>query len=384
VSDSTEQSHQPLAGIKVVEIGTSVAAPFGTWILAALGAEVVKVERPEGGDDARAWGNQFPDGRGSYFESLNRDKRGITVNLRDESERKWLRDYCVEHADVVLQNLRAGKVESMGLGAADMIAGDPSMIYCNLRAFGADGPLKDLPGYDPLMQAFGGLMSVTGEEGRPAVRVGTSLIDMGTGMWCVIGIISALFQRTKNGRGCVLDASLYETSLAWMTMHTASAQAGGMSPKRGGSGMAGIAPYQAYLCGDGELIIAAPNDRLFAKLATALDSEHWCQDERFIDNRSRVANLTELNAELEAILSTQAREHWQSALEAVGVPSAPVRTTLEMMGEPQTAALGMLQTLPGSGPALMGMPVRFDGVRPPLRRAAPLLGEHDDEVRGES
>ena len=225
MTEHKPEQHQPLAGVRVVEIGTSVAAPFATWILAALGAQVVKVERPEGGDDARQWGALFEDGRGSYFEALNRDKFGITVDLRNDEDRAWLINYCATEADVVLQNLRAGNLESMGLGAVDLVAANPKLIYCNLRAFGATGPLTDKPGYDPLMQAFGGLMSVTGEEGRPAVRVGTSLIDMGTGMWCVIGILSALYTRASTGAGCVLDASLYETALAWMNMHTASAQA---------------------------------------------------------------------------------------------------------------------------------------------------------------
>ena len=175
----------------------------------------------------RQWGALFEDGRGSYFEALNRDKFGITVDLRNDEDRAWLINYCATEADVVLQNLRAGNLESMGLGAVDLVAANPKLIYCNLRAFGATGPLTDKPGYDPLMQAFGGLMSVTGEEGRPAVRVGTSLIDMGTGMWCVIGILSALYTRQSTGAGCVLDASLYETALAWMNMHTASAQAKG-------------------------------------------------------------------------------------------------------------------------------------------------------------
>lgn len=382
MSTDAPQSHQPLAGITVVEIGTSVAAPYGTWILGALGADVVKVERSGDGDDARQWGSVFPDGRGSYFEALNRDKRGIALNLRDEAERDWLRRYCIENADVVLQNLRAGKVESMGLGAVDLIAGNPALIYCNLHAFGSTGPLAGEPGYDPLMQAFGGIMSVTGHEGSPSCRVGTSLIDMGTGMWCAIGILSALLTRKDSGKGCVIDTSLYETSLAWMTNHVASAQASGTSPKRGGSGMTGIAPYQAYRCSDGELVVAAPNDRLYARLCGVLDRQDLTSDPRFGSNQERFANLAALNAELEAALGTQTRDHWQSALAEVGVPSAPVRSTLEMMSEPQTRALGIIQSLPGQTPALMGMPLSFNGERPPLRRMAPKLGEHDEELKG--
>lgn len=377
------QAHQPLAGITVVEIGTSVAAPYGTLILGALGADVIKVERAGDGDDARQWGQIFPDGRGSYFEALNRDKRGISVNLRDPEERAWLRQFCIDNADVVLQNLRAGKVESMGLGAADLIAGNPGLVYCNLGAFGSTGPLADEPGYDPLMQAFGGIMSVTGHEGAPSVRVGTSLIDMGTGMWCAIGILSALLSRKDSGLGCVIDASLYETALAWMTNPVSSAQVAGVNPKRGGSGMHGIAPYQAYRCGDGELVVAAPNDKLFAALAGVLGHPEWLEDPRFATNQLRFTNLAELNASLEVALASNTRDHWQQALRDVGVPSAPVRTTLEMMSEPQTQALGIIQSLPGKEPALMGIPLSFNGERPPLRRMAPALGEHNNEIKGD-
>lgn len=374
----------PLAGLRCMEIGTSVAAPYATWILAALGMDVVKVEPRGRGDDARQWGGTFPDGRGSYFEALNRDKRGITVDLRDEQECAWLRDYAVQHCDVVLQNLRAGTVERYGLGSADLIAANPAIIYCNLHAFGADGPLKDKPGYDPLMQAFGGLMSVTGHEGQPALRVGTSIIDMGTGMWCAIGILASLLKRKDTGRGAIVDASLYETALAWMTNPMATAQATGKEPQRSGSGMVGIAPYQAYPCADGELVVAAPNDRLFKSVCDVLGHPEWPRDERFITNRDRYENLPALNEKLAAVWSTNTRDYWQAKLAEVGVPSAPVRRLFEVMQEPQTQALGMLQSLPGSDRGLVGMPISFDGQRPPLRNWAPALGEHDDEVRQEA
>jgi crotonobetainyl-CoA:carnitine CoA-transferase CaiB-like acyl-CoA transferase len=367
-----------------MEIGTSVAAPYATWILAALGMDVVKVEPRGRGDDARQWGGMFEDGRGSYFEALNRDKRGITVDLRDPTERTWLRDYAVEHCDVVLQNLRAGTVDGYGLGAVDLIAANPRMIYCNLHAFGASGPLKDKPGYDPLMQAFGGLMSVTGHEGQPALRVGTSIIDMGTGMWCAIGILASLFKRQETGRGAIVDASLYETALAWMTNPMATAQATGEEPRRGGSGMIGIAPYQAYPCADGELVVAAPNDRLFRSLCDVLAHPEWPNDARFTNNRDRYTNLAALNELLAAVLKTETRDHWQAKLADVGVPSAPVRRVFEVMNEPQTQALGMLQNLPDTERGLIGMPLSFNGERPPLRRWAPTLGEHDDAVRAEA
>lgn len=382
MTEDPTAAHQPLAGLLVVEIGTSVAAPYAGWILAGLGADVIKVERAGSGDDARQWGRIFPDGSSSTFHSLNRDKRSVTVDLKDEGERDWLRRLCLHEADVVLQNMRPGRVESYSLGALDLTAENPALIYCNLWAYGNRGPLKDKPGYDPLMQACGGLMSVTGEEGRPPIRVGTSIIDMGSGLWCVIGILSALNNRYKTGRGCVVDASLYETSLAWMTTHVPAVQVDGQVPTRQGSGVRGMAPYQAYLCADGHLVVAAPNDNLFNRLASVLGHPEWPDDPRFDTNQKRSANLAELNELIAPILATEPRSHWQEKLDGAGVPSAPVQNTVEMMAHPQTEALGILQQLEGEGPRLVGLPLSFDGARPPMRRPAPELGAHNEEIKG--
>jgi len=231
------------------------------------------------------------------------------------------------------------------------------------------------------MQAFGGLMSVTGEEGRPPIRIGTSIVDMGTGMWSVIGILASLNRRAATGLGCVVDTSLYETALAWMTFHAVTVQVDGRNPERQGSGARGMAPYQAYACSDGYLVVAAPNDRLFGRLCEVLGHPEWPGDERFATNQKRFSNLAALNALIAPVLGEHPRQTWQDRLEAAGVPSAPVRDTIEMMAEPQTEALGMLQDLAGPGPCLMGAPVSFDGARPPLRRLAPEHGQHNAEIK---
>jgi len=371
----------PLAGVKVVEIGTSVAAPYAGWVLAALGADVVKVERPDGGDDARQWGRMLADGSSSYYNAFNRDKRGVTVDIKDEADREWLRRYCTEQADVVIQNMRPGLAAKHGLGADALTTANPRLVYCNMGAFGRLGPLAGRPGYDPLMQAFGGIMSVTGEEGRPPIRVGTSIVDMGTGMWSVIGVLSALNRRHATGTGCIVDTSLYETALGWMTHHASTVQVTGENPDRQGSGARGMAPYQAYRCEDGWLVVAAPNDRLFAKLSAVLGHPEWPADERFSGNQQRYRNLPALNALIEPIIRERTREQWRAALEEAGIPCAPVRTTLEMMDEAQTRALGMLQRLDPARPELMGLPVSFDGERPAMRNFAPRLGEHNEEVK---
>ncbi len=375
-------AHQPLEGITVVELGSSVAAPYTGWILAGLGARVVKIENPKSGDDARQWGRMFPDGRSSFFLALNGDKKSVTVDMRDPHELQWLREYCESEADVVIQNMRPGKVDEFGLDALSLVSASPRLIYCNLGAFGTCGPHKDKPGYDPLMQACGGIMSVTGEPERPPVRVGVSIVDMGTGMWCAIGILSALYYRQASGHGCVVDGSLYETSVAWVANQAAMVQVDGKNPEKVGSGARGMAPYQAYRCADGYLVISAPNDRLFGKLAAALGFPEWCEDPRFDSNQNRYRNLGDLNRLLVPILEAKPREHWIEVCETAGVPCAPVRTVTEMLEDEQTRALGIIQSLPGQVPSLMGMPLSFNGVRPALRNMPPDLGEHTDEFRG--
>lgn len=370
---------QPLAGLTVVELGHSVAAPFGGQILAGLGATVVKVENPAGGDDARAWGPPFWHDASATFQSLNRDKLSVAVDLKDATQRERLKRFIVEKADVVLQNLRPGLVRRCGLDAR-LREANPRLIYCNLGAFGAKGPLSEAPGYDPLMQAFGGIMSITGEEGRPPVRVGPSIIDMGSGMWAVIGILAALHRRDATGLGCEVDTSLYETAMAWMTVPSALYLASGKRPRRTGSEAAMLAPYKAYKAADGYLVITAGNDNLFRRLAQALGHPEWADDRRFTTNADRIQNRETLNAMLDAVLETAPRSHWIERLEPVGVPAAPLQSVDEMLAHAQTKALGMMQTSPDGRFAIMGLPLAFDGARPPFRRSPPALGQDNDQI----
>lgn len=374
----------PLDNIRVFEIGSSVAGPYGAWILAQLGCEVIKVERPGAGDDARHWGPPFWHGAAAYFQALNRDKRSVTVDFKSASEIARLKRLIVETGDVVLQNFRPGLVAELGLAAADLRPANPRLIYCNIGAFGATGPYAERRGYDPLMQAFGGLMSVTGEGGdRPPVRVGTSIIDMGTGMWTAIGILAAIRQRDATGKGCTIDASLYETALAWMTYHAAAYDASGDIPRAAGSGMNAIVPYQAYECADGYLVVAAASDALFGRLARVLEHPEWPDDLRFATNPDRVQNRAAINQAITAVMRTQPRAHWQERLEAGGIPSAPIQHVGEVLDHPQTTALGILQPAPdGTDMRLAGLPLSFDGERPPYRAAPPALGEDNDDIFG--
>lgn len=368
----------PLSGITVFEFGSNVAGPFASWILAELGADVTKIERPEG-DDARSWGPPFWNGSSTLFHSINRNKKSVSLDLADPDVAARLRKRIAEEADVVVQNLRPGALARLGFAPQTLLADNPGLIYCNLTAFGARGPLKDLPGYDALLQAFGGLISVTGEEGRPPVRVGASIIDSGTGMWCAIGILAALFRRSLTGKGGLVDASLFETALSWMGYRLADYQATGEVPEACGTAIRGVAPYQAYACADDSLMIAASNDRLFVKLAGVLGHPEWADDPRFRTNPDRSENRDELNALLEAVLATRARAEWQEKFDAAGVPNAPIQSIDQVLAHPQTAALGMAQATGDPSMNLLGLPLSFDGERPPLRNLAPPLGTDDCE-----
>lgn len=366
----------PFAGLTVVEISNSVAAPFAGQIFSELGARLIKVEKPTG-DDARGWGPPFWEGASAYFQALNRNKLSVVCDLRNPSDVEALTELIVGEADIVIQNLRPGQVEALGIDGETLLKLKPSLIYCNLGAFGREGPLKDRPGYDPLMQAFGGIMSTTGEPGRPAVRVGASLVDMGTGMWSVIGALGALLERQRTGQGRVVDVSLFETAACWVSLIASQYLASGELPARQGSGAPGIVPYKGYLTSDGEVVIAAGSDKLFRKLSVVLGHSEWAEDPRFLDNPSRVKHKETLYGLIEAIVVQSPTEHWIKVLEEAGIPCSPVNNLAQMLEHPQTSALGLLQSVPGTGMRFLGLPVRFDGIRPAPRSAPPALGEHN-------
>jgi crotonobetainyl-CoA:carnitine CoA-transferase CaiB-like acyl-CoA transferase len=381
-------STKPLSGITVVEIGHSIAAPYAGMILGELGADVIKVENPQsGGDACRGWGPPFAeDGAATCFHAVNRAKSGITIDLADPDDTARLRALIVERADVVLHNLKFGALDRYGLGAAELLAAKPSLVFCNVGAFGAVGPLRDRPGYDPMMQAYSGLMSLLGEDGRAPVRVPASIVDMGAGMWSVIGILAALQERGHTGRGGIVDTSLYETGLAWMSILLAAYLADGNIPARHGSGVDMIVPYQAFAARDGYLMVAAGNDNLFRRLAAVLDRPGLAEDPRFRSNKDRVVHRRELIPLLADIFATRTRADWAERLEAAGIPNGPINTLDQVVADAQTAALGIIQGRPGSSGGdllrLVGLPLSFDGVRPPFAKAAPELGEDNAALAG--
>jgi crotonobetainyl-CoA:carnitine CoA-transferase CaiB-like acyl-CoA transferase len=372
-------SNKPLSGLVVIEIGHSVAAPFAALIFSELGAEVLKVENPKGGDHARSWGPPFWEGTASAFHAYNRGKKGLTVDLGNPAAVAGLRRLILQRADVVIQNLRAGVVEASGLGAAALLAEKPDLIVCNLGAFGAVGPLTDKPGYDPLMQAFAGLMSMTGEGGgRPPVRTGVSLVDMGAGMWSVIGILASLIERARTKQGGCISTSLYETALAWLTLPMASYGASGETRRPYGSGVAEIVPYQCFPTQDGWLMIAAGNDGLYRKLCTALDHPEWAVDERFQANAGRGAHRDILLALIEDATRGAAMADLTARLDALGIPNAPLQDVAQVAAHEQTRALGILKAREAGALPMVGLPLSFDGARPEMQWPVPGLGEHNN------
>ena len=372
----------PLEGIKVVELGQNLAGPFTGQILAHLGADVIKIERPESGDDARAWGPPFIDGTSALFNAVNLSKRSVALNLKDEDARAWLLALIAE-VDVVVQNMRPGTLKRFGLDGETLTARFPHLVYCSLSAFGEVGPLGARPGYEPVVQAFSGLMMLCGEEGGPPTRIGTQVLDHGSAMWAAIGILAALLQRRQSGTGSLVECSLLETALGWLTTHNSGYSATGKRPTRHPTGSPRVVPFEAFEAADGPILISAANERLFAKLAAALGHEEWAADPRYQGNEGRAKHRGDLLAAIGAVVAAEPAEHWVQALEAAGVPVSRINTFDQILDHPQVEALDMLRRVEQVDLRLMSLPLRFDGERPPIRSRAPKVGEHTADVQGE-
>ncbi len=368
-------SFQPLAGVRVIDVTGSLAGPHCTEVLGALGADVVKIERPDGGDDTRSWGPPFWDGEGTLFLAANANKRSLALRISEPRGLEALLRLAAR-ADVLVQSLRPGLAERSGFGPDAVRERNPRLVYCSIGAFGRVGPLRDAPGYDPLIQAASGIMSVTGEAGGGPVRVGVSLVDYMTGMWAALGIVAALAERERTGGGATLDTSLYETALGLMSYHLTGFVATGTAPGRLGTEFPLIVPYQAFATRDGHLMVAATNDRLFAALCGVLALAGAPEDPRFATNPARVENRVALRELLADRFATESTETWLERLSSAGVPAAPVQNVAAVVGHPQTEALAMLE------PELraLGHPLNVDGERVRNRTRAPALGDHTREL----
>jgi len=365
-----------LEGVRVLELGQVLAGPFAGAILADLGAEVVKIERVEGGDDARHMGPAFRQGDALNFHIFNRGKKSVAIDLKS-AEGLAAFDRLAAEADIFIHNARPGVTKALGIDGQTLCNRYPRLIYCEISAFGHTGPMSMLPGYEPLVQAFSGLSSINGGPEDPPMRTGASVCDQGSGMWAVIGALALLQRRHLTGKGGVVSTSLLETALVW-TGQKADAYANeGRLPDRHRSGHPGFVPYESFDTADAPLLICCGNDRLFAKLARELGRSDWIDDERFASNRARLANKTSLLAELAPLLRGQSRAKWLDRFRSAGVPCAPVHTVPEAIAHPQVQALGMLQAVPGENFRLTALPLSIDGERPAHRSVAPRLGEHN-------
>ena len=372
----------PLEGIVVVDLTQNVAGPFCTQILGDMGADVIKIERPGRGDDARAWAPPFWGDESTTFMSVNRNKRSLALNLKHEGALEVLKR-LIARGDVFVQSLRAGVVDELGLDYPRTRALNSRLVYCSITAFGTRGPLADQPGYDALMQAYGGIMSVNGHPGQEPARAGVSVIDMGTAMWASLGIVAALRQRDVTGQGAEVTTALFETALMWMSYHAMAYFGTGEVPQPTGSATAMIAPYQAFPAADGYVMIGAGSDALFVRLTQALEAPHLARDERFTDNPSRVRHRPALIEAISMLTRRYKSAELLDRLRGAGVPSTPVLTLDAVMEEPQTKASGILLGAPH--PRLpdyrsIGLPILWNGARPEVRRVPPALGEHTADV----
>ena len=363
-----------LKGVRVLDLGQVLSAPFAGAILGDLGAEVLKIERADGGDDARRMGPDFRHGDALTFHMVNRNKQSVALDLKTAAGKAALEKLAAT-ADILIHNLRPGAPEALGIDGPAMTARHPHLIYCAISAFGHTGPMAMKPGYEPLIQAYSGLSSCNGGPDDPPMRMGVAVCDQGTGMWIVIGALAALQRRAATGRGCIVTASLLETALVWAAQRGDMWVNEGRMPDKHRSGHPALVPYEAFDGSDGPFIICCGNDRLFAKLAGALGKPEWAEDPRFATNRARLGNKNVLVVLMGEILRLAPRATWIERLEAVGVPAAPINTLPEALAEPQSRALGILQDVPGEDYRLTGSPLSFDGVRPSIRKAAPRLGD---------
>ncbi|MGH7064958.1 MAG: CaiB/BaiF CoA transferase family protein [Stellaceae bacterium] len=369
----------PLAGLKVLDLTEHMAGPFCTMILADMGAEVIKLERPGRGDSVRAWGDGSE--RNPYFRYINRNKKGITLDYKDAAGKElFLR--LVALMDVLVENYRPTVMPRAGLGFAALHQINPRLVYAQLSGLGYDGPYAGRGGFDLIAQGMGGIMHVTGEEDGPPTSVGLPICDLGTGMWAVQGILAALYERQRTGEGRLVECSLLETAIGFSSWTSAQWLADREEPVRQGSRHRQNAPYQRMKTGDGYLMIGAAGEAIWQRCAAALGHREWCADPRFATNRARMQNRDALEAAMEGVLAAGTTEHWVAVLEQAGVPCGPVYNYAQMFADPQVEHRGLVQSAHdpelGEVPHIR-TPVRIgEGVR--VRAVAPKLGQHNAEI----
>jgi formyl-CoA transferase len=375
----------PLAGIRVLDLSRVLAGPWCTQLLADLGAEVTKIERPGAGDDTRHWGPPWhgagQDRVAAYFLSANRGKKSAAIDFAKPEGAALVRQLA-EEADVVVENFKVGGLRKFGLDAASLRAADPRLIVASITGFGQDGPYAERAGYDFIIQGMGGMMSITGlpdgEPGGGPLRVGVAVVDLFTGMYTAVAILASLFRRERTGEGAHIDAALFDTQVAVLANQVSNALISGKDPPRQGNTHPNIVPYQPFEAADKPLIVAVGNDRQFARLAEICGHPEWSNDQRFATNAARVGNRAEMVRLVGECIRQKPAAEWFAKLDEAGIPAGPINTISEALADVQAQHRQMVRTI--AGVPLMGSPVRLDGERADSELSPPRLGEHTAEV----
>jgi len=382
----TSKTAGPLAGIRVLDLTRALSGPFATMILGDLGADVIKVEDTWYGDDTRRWGPPFQGDEAAYFLSINRSKRGLSVNLKAPEGRE-IAQGLAKSSDILMENFRPGTAARLGLGYEELSRQNPALIYASISGYGQTGPSAGLPGYDAVAQAISGMMSVTGEAGGEPVRSGTSLADVGAGMWALIGILAALHARHVTGRGQLIDISLLDGQVAWLTYVAGKYFATGVTPGRHGSAHESLAPYQVFPTADDPLMVAVGSDGLWQRFTAATGLDELTDDPRYATNPGRVTNRDTLIPRITKALAARGCAEWTDRLNAAGVPAGPVNTVPAALEQSQVVAREMVVELehPVAGMLrMLGTPVKLSAQPASIRRPPPVLGQHTDEILAEA
>jgi succinate--hydroxymethylglutarate CoA-transferase len=378
----TDAANGPLAGIRVVDLTRILAGPLCTMMLGDMGADVIKIEPPDKGDDTRSWGPPFAGGEAAYFLGVNRNKRSLTLNMAVPAGQKILAG-LIEKADVLIDNFRIGTLEKWGFTPAWFDEHAPRLIRCSITGYGSSGPRSALPGYDFILQAESGLMSICGEPDGGPTKYGVAIVDVCTGMLASNAILAAINARHRTGKGQKVELSLYETSLAMLINVAQNYLTAGRNGGRFGNGHPSIVPYTTYQAADAMIAIGIGNERQFARCAEVLGHPEWAKDERFNSNRARVENREAIDGLINAALAHCAADIWLGKLKAVGVPCGKINSVAEALDDPHTAARRMVETVehPVIGTLkMLGIPFKFSDTGCSVRRAPPTLGQHSDEI----
>ena len=377
-----DAANGPLAGTRVVDLTRILAGPLCTMMLGDMGAEVIKVEPPDKGDDTRGWGPPFVAGEAAYFLGVNRNKRSLTLNMAVPAGQKILAG-LVEKVDVLIDNFRIGTLEKWGFTDAWFEQHAPRLVRCSITGYGSTGPKAALPGYDFILQAESGLMSICGEPDGGPTKYGVAIVDVCTGMLASNSILAALNARHRTGKGQKVELSLYETSLAMLINVASNYLTAGRNAGRFGNGHPSIVPYTTYQAADAMVAIGIGNERQFGRVAEVLGHPEWAKDPRFTSNRARVENRDVIDGFINEALSHDDADAWLDKLKAVGVPSGRINSVADALDDPHTAARDMIETVEHStigALKMLGIPFKFSDTACSVRRAPPTLGQHNDEI----